>query len=352
MTLSPYTLSLLEDIERRIDPETEEDFRNQWRSFWYSHLDRPVFTPWRKKTSEPGIRLKQIHINDALLDWELMLDAELADVSRRLASPTPALGLRANYGSAIMTSLFGAEIFVMPRDTHTLPTTKSFHDSDKIRSLLQQGIPDFRKGFGGDVLAFGERCADIFEHYPKIKQYVEVYHPDTQGPLDVAELLWGGEMFYEMYDDEDFVHAVMRLITDTYKGFMDTWYGIIPKREELTVHWGILQRGTIFLRLDSGMNISPALYRAYSMPYDRELLDYYGGGCIHFCGRGDHYVETLCEMDSLYAVQASQPHLNDMDKILSAVCASDKRILMLPNGAQYAEGHRAFPDMRNGIIHS
>jgi hypothetical protein len=168
----------------------------------------------------------------------------------------------------------------------------------------------------------------------------------------VAELLWGGEMFYEMYDDPDFVHAVMRLITDTYKSFMDTWYQIIPKRKELTVHWGILQRGTIFLRLDSGMNISPELYRAYSMPYDRELLDYYDGGCIHFCGRADHYMDVLCELDSLYAVQASQPHLNDMDKILSAICTRDKRILMLPNAAQYAEAHAAFPDMKNGVIHS
>ncbi len=348
MTLSTYTLSLLDDIERRIDPDAEEDFRAQWKEFWYTDTDIPIFTPWRKKTSPPGIELKNIHINDALRDWELMLDSELADVSRRLASPNIALGLRANYGSAIMSSIFGAEIFVMPTNTNTLPTTKSFNDSDKIRALLQGGIPDFHKGFGGDVLAFGERCAEIFERYPKIKKYVEVYHPDTQGPLDIAELLWGGEMFYEMYDDADFVHAFIRLVTDTYKGFMDKWYEIIPKREELTVHWGILQRGTIFLRLDSGMNLSPEFYREYSMPYDRELLDYYGGGCVHFCGRGAHFVGPLCEIDSLYAVQSSQPHLNDMESILSSVCARSKRILMLPDAAKYTN----LPCMRNGVIHS
>ena len=57
--------------------------------------------------------LKNIHINDALRNPELMLDAELADLSRRLSTASAALGIRANYGSAIMTSLFGAEMFIM-----------------------------------------------------------------------------------------------------------------------------------------------------------------------------------------------------------------------------------------------
>ena len=348
MKLSDYTLALLDDIERRIDPDDEEDFRSQWKQFWYTDLDVPVFTPCRKTVSQPGTELKNIRINDALRDPELMLDAELADLSRRLSSSSAALGIRANYGSAIMTSLFGAEMFIMPKETNTLPTTRSFNDSDRVREVLEAGIPDFHVGFGGDVLAFGEMCAEIFEHYPKIKKYVEVYHPDTQGPLDIAELLWGGEMFYEMYDDSEFVHAVMRLVTDTYRGFMDKWFSIIPKREEIAVHWHIMQRGTIFLRMDSAMNLSPEFYCEYSRPYDTELLDYYGGGCMHFCGRGEHFVESLCEIDSLYAIQMSQPHLNDMDKILSSVVAHDKRILMLFGAGQYATK----PYMRNGVMHS
>ena len=359
MQLSDYTLSLLDDIERRIDPDAEEDFRAQWRRFWYGGPEGSpdmVFVPWRKTVSQPGIELRSIHINDALQDWELMLDAELADVSRRLAAPTPALGMRANYGSAIMTTLLGAELFVMPRETGTLPTSRSFNDTDKIRAVLQKGIPDLHDGLGGDVLRFGERCAEIFAHYPKIRRYVEVYHPDTQGPLDVAELLWGGEMFYEMYDDGDLVHGLMRLVTDTYKAFMDKWFSIIPRREEMAVHWGILHRGNVFLRLDSGMNLSPEFYREYSMPYDRELLDYYGGGCIHFCGRSDHLVPSLCEIDSLHAIQASQPHLNDMNAVLAHLRASGKKILMLPDAKRYIEEYAAAGNghlpLEYGMIHS
>jgi hypothetical protein len=338
MKLSDYTLALLDDIERRIDPETEEDYCNQWNNFFDKKIDEKVFYPRRKVLSDPGTELKNININDALSDLDLMIAKELTDLSRRLSHTDPSLGIRANYGTGIMTSLFGAEIFEMPRETDTLPTTRALEDSDKIREIMEKGIPDLHNGFGGRVLEFGEACAEIFEKYPKIKKYVQIYHPDTQGPLDIAELLWGNEMFYEMYDDPDFVKDFMRLITDTYKAFMDKWYSIIPMiKNGLNVHWRLMYRGTIFLRSDSAMNLSSEFHKEFSLPYDKELLDYYGGGCMHFCGRGDHYIEGLLELDSLFSINMSQPHLNDMNKILDLLKKHGKTVLGLPSADEYAE---------------
>ena len=71
MNLSEYTTALLDDIERRIDPEVEDDYYAQWKSFWYEQREGLLFTPKRKKTSAPGVELKAIHINDALHDFEL-----------------------------------------------------------------------------------------------------------------------------------------------------------------------------------------------------------------------------------------------------------------------------------------
>ena len=337
MKLSEYTVALLEDIERRIDPEVEDDYYAQWKDFWYGERKELLFMPKRKKTSAPGTELRQIHINDALHDFEQMLISELVAVSHKLSKGTDALGVRANYGTGIMTTLFGAELFEMPRSTNTLPTTKSWDDSDRIRNVMEKGIPDLYGGLGEKVLSFGEMCAEIFEKYPKIKKYVSIYHPDTQGPLDIAELLWGGEMFYEMYDDPDFVHSVLRNVTDTYKAFMDKWYSIVPMREELSVHWGIFFRGGVLLRLDSAMNLSCDFYNEFSKPYDSELFDYYGGGCLHFCGKGDHYVSSLCEIEKLYGINMSQPHLNDMSKIFDAISAKNKRLFNFPDGAKYAD---------------
>ncbi len=347
MQLSDYTRALLDDIERRIDPETEEDFIGQWRDFWFTDLDTPRFLPIRKKISPPGIQPKKILINDAISDFELMLDSQLAGVSHALAGQTSALNIRANYGTGILSSLFGAEIFMMPYNTDTLPTTRSIHDSDKIRALVDVGVPSLRGGFGANVFTFAERCREIFESYPKIRRYVDIYHPDTQGPLDIAELLWGDEMFYEMYDDPDFVHSFLRVITDTYKTFLDAWYRLVPLRGELSCDGGVMYRGTILLRLDSGMNISDDFYREFSLPYDREVFDHFGGGALHFCGRGDHYIRSVCEIENLYGFNLSQPHLNDMDIIFDAAASTGKRILRLPDAALYA----ARPDIKRGMIH-
>lgn len=347
MKLSEYTLSLLDDIENRIDPETEEDYFAQWKHFWHGDADTTVFRARRKKSSTPDIEIKPVHINDALRDYELMLDMQLADLSARL-SGSASLGIRANYGTGIMPSLFGAEVFEMPPETNTLPTTVSCNDSDKIREILEKGLPDLYAGFGKDVFAFGEMCAEIFEHYPKIKKYVQVYHPDLQGTLDIAELLWGSEMFYEMYDDPDFVHSVLRLITNTYKAFLEKWYTIIPKEPDLSVHWGIIHRGPIMLRLDSGMNLSADFYREYSMPYDKELFDHFGGGCMHFCGTGSHYIDALCEIESMYGFNCSQPHLNDADKLFAAALKNNKKIISLPDASIYEQYFSSKP----GIVHA
>ncbi len=349
MNLSQYTISLLEDIERRIDPETEDDYFSQWMEFWYGNHPEVVFTPRRKKVSVPSVQINHVNINDAIEDYELMLCHQLEGVSRALSTEAEALSVRSNYGTGIMTSLFGAEIFVMPRETDTLPTTKSFNDTDKIREIVAKGIPDIYGGFGEKVFRFGEFWLEIVKNYPKIAKYVFMYHPDCQGPLDVAELMWGGEMFYEMYDDEDFVHEVMALVTATYKKFMDKWFEMYHPRADLNSHWGILMKGAVLIRDDSAMNLSPDFYKEFAYKYDAELLDYYGGGVMHYCGTGDHFVPILTKCKSLTGINLSQPHLNNMDKIFSATAEDNKKILIL-SGAEL-KAYSEKPDAVRGMIH-
>lgn len=333
--LSKDTLALLEDIEQRIDPETEDDFAAQWEDFLFDRFTGDIFEPRRKKLTMPGITPPDVHINDALADYEQMLVSQMAGVSASL-NGHGNLCVRSNYGSAIMSSLFGAEIFIMPRETHTLPTTKGLNSTEKIEELIQKGIPDLNTGFGRRVFEFGELCAELWRKYPKIGRYVTVYHPDTQGPLDIAELLWGCDMFYAMYDEPEIVHQMLQLVTDTYTAFLNKWYEIFPKETRLNVHWGNLRhRGTILLRDDSAMNLSPEFYKEFAAPYDGELLRRFDGGAVHFCGRGDHYIETLCQLPGLYAINMSQPEMNKMDKIYQNTV--DKGIKILAFSKEWAQ---------------
>ncbi|MBQ2988812.1 MAG: hypothetical protein IJD59_06895 [Clostridia bacterium] len=339
MKLSRETIALLEDIERRIDPQTEEDFIGQWRDFLWDRFDGEVFNPERKKISPPSADFAPVHVNDTFGDLDLMLRFELLKISDALNHRHRNLAIRANYGTGILSSVFGAEIIVMDRKYHTNPTTRAIGGTEKMRALTAAGIPDLRTGFGKDVFDFGELCRETFRAYPKIEEYVRIYHPDVQGPLDICELLWGGDMFYEMYDDPDFVHEALSLITETYAAFLDKWYEIVPKNTEMNPHWTdwayLWHRGTILLRCDSAVNLSPAFYREFSAPYDSRLMARFGGGCVHFCGRGDHYIETLCKIPGVYGINMSQPHLNDMETIFRHTV--DRGIKLLAFNKGWAE---------------
>ena len=343
MKLREETAALLEDIERRIDPETEETLNERWLRFLRGEWEEDIFRPARDRRTPPGTELPGININDALADYETMIASEMTGVSRALGSGGSNLAVRTNYGSAILATVFGAEIFEMPRHTNTLPTARSLGSTDRIRGLVEKGVPDLDTGFGARVFRCGEIFREIGEVYPKIGRYVSVYHPDLQGPLDICELLWGQDMFYAMYDEPELVHAAMALITETYIRFMDKWFELFPCGAEMNVHWShIRHRGRIALRCDSAMNLSPDLYKEFAVPCDRVLLERYGGGIMHFCGRGDHYIAHLCAQPMLTGVNMSQPHLNDMETIYRNTVDRGIPLLGFPPDRAGADAPRGF----------
>lgn len=315
MKISDYTRRLLNDIEERIDVEVEEDFLNQWRKFYNGQCKDEIFYPRRKKVSKPKMDILGVNINDAINDHDLMLQYEFNNVSLNLGTPYNVLCVRANYGTGILSSLFGAEVFVMPYEMKTLPTTRAINDTMKIREIVEKGVPDLKSGFGHKVFEMGEVYKEVMKDYPKISKYVHVYHPDLQGPLDICELLWGGGMFYAMYDDEELVHDMLSLITDTYIRFMDKWFEMYHYEDNINAHWTCMFKGKVLLRNDSAMNISGEFYKEFAMPYDAKILEYYDGGIVHFCGKGVHYIEYMSTIPKLYGINLSQPHYNDMEKI-------------------------------------
>ena len=130
---------------------------------------------------------------------------------------------------------------------------------------------------------------------------------------------------------------------------MDRWFEMYPIRKGLNVHWAYWIKGGIFLRNDSAINLSPLQYREFAKPYDTKLLDYYGGGAIHYCGKGDHFVSEMASIPSLTGINLSQPHLNDMEKICSSAIPNGKKLLGLKKGA--CEAYAKRPDAVPGMIY-
>ncbi|MDD5704604.1 MAG: hypothetical protein PHR35_01665 [Kiritimatiellae bacterium] len=313
MDLRPY----LDDLEERLDPKVEDALLAEWIAFTDGRFSGQIFCPRRPRPNPPSIAWPSVSVNAALDDQDQMVLQQFGACSQLLTDAGGALPcVRANYGSSILCSLFGVPPFIMAPELNCLPTTSPIEGGiAAIRRLIAAGVPDLHQSFGGKALAMGRRFNNLLRDYPKIRKYIWIYHPDTQGPMDVAEVVWGSGLYLDIVDHPDVVHAFLRLICDTYIAFMRAWAGIVPFKPDYNVHWNLLHKGAITLRDDSAMNFSPSMFEEFVEPYDQLLLDTFGGGMMHFCGRGDHYIQRLPAMRGCNALAMSQPHLNDMEKI-------------------------------------
>ncbi len=306
----------LEDLENRIDDETEERLFSDWLGFWEGRFDGEVFSPGRRKASPPGVNWPTISVNAALDDFDQMALQQLGRCSQALAAGSgELLCVRPNYGTGIIPSLFGAKAFMMDDDLDTLPTSRPLGGIDKLKAVINKGVPDVHSALAGRALRMAERFIAIKKQYPRIGKHVHIYHPDVQGPMDIVELLWGSNLFIDIVDMPGLVKELLELVTETYVSFMRAWQELVPFGNGYAVHWRMLHRGQVMLRDDSAMNFSPGMFAEFIRPYDQRILDQFGGGAIHFCGRGDHYIAKMSRTRGLYAVHLSQPECNDMETI-------------------------------------
>lgn len=325
----------LEDLENRIVPAVEENLFVEWEAFTRGRSPEPIFSPRRTQPIPPELDWPRVTVNQALADFDMMALRQFRSCSDVLARASgEVLCVRSNYGVGIIPTLFGTELFVMDEKMDTLPTSIPLPGgADQIRALVQRGVPDLEAGLGGKVFEMGRRFRMIMEKYPKIGCYVHLYHPDLQGPMDVCELVWGSALFLALIEMPDLVKECLNLITETYLRFMCRWNEIVPPSGDYSTHWGLVHRGRIMIRDDSAMNLSPAMFEEFIRPYDQRLLNELGGGAVHFCGRGTHFVPKLAGMKNLYAVNLSQPELNDMESIFQNTVDRGIKLLNLARPA-------------------
>jgi hypothetical protein len=342
----------LEDLENRIDAVVEDDLWAQWKAFVDGEFTGDIFSPQRVREALPGVKWPFTSVNAALQDYDAMALQQLSSCSNALAQGTGALlCVRSNYGTGIVPTIFGAELFVMDEETNTLPTAiplggleianandavrnvEETEVADAIKALLDRGVPDLHIALGGKVLEMAEYYQEMLTPYPKIQQYVTIYHPDMQGPMDICELLWGSGMFVALIETPDLVTQLLELVTETYIQYMNAWTARVPFTGDYAVHWSMLHKGNIMLRDDSAMNLSPRMFKRFIQPYDGRLLQEFGGGAIHFCGRGDHYIKSASGIAGLTTINMSQPEYNDMERIFANTVDKGINIVGLPRAA-------------------
>ncbi|GAH86993.1 unnamed protein product, partial [marine sediment metagenome] len=148
--------------------------------------------------------------NDGFSDPAKMLLNQLRIplIRNQLKDYSP-LNIRCNYGTVIMPSIFGTDFKLTE---NSMPWSFHVKSRDEIHRILEKGIPGFENGLGKKCFETAEYYMEVLSNYPKLKKAIVIYHPDLQGPFDVAHLIWGSDIFLALYDCPELVHKLLEYL--------------------------------------------------------------------------------------------------------------------------------------------
>lgn len=203
------------------------------------------------------------------------------------------------FGTGVLASAFGCDVATAPGQgndpTVVGPCVTSIADAQRLR------IPDpERDGWMPRVLAaidHGRRHSDL-----------PVGLTDMQGPLDTLGQMCGQvQLFTWMYDEPELVHDLLDLVTDAFIA----WVKVQKEHsgEPLDASNGLQGVGASAVgcwESDDDMTmLSPDMYGEFVAPRVARIFDAFGGGSVHFCGKGYQHLDAILGHPSVRVVNNS-----------------------------------------------
>ncbi len=266
----------------------------QKKCYNFEQLDRLCIEVPYRCTKFKGYSMQETHD-----DMGKMMFNELISCNSYIEIDNNGLPMiRANYGVGTLPSYFGAKSKIV---NNSMPWVEHL-DKDEIMRIINEGVPKEALGFSQKVIDTYEFYREKLSKYPKCNEVIKLFHPDFQGPFDVAHLLYGTDIYYDMYDDPDTVHALLSVITDTYIARMKKIKPLLNDEiDGYNMHWRNLFPGSLVLRNDTAVNVSADMYNEFIRPYDERIMEAFGPSSMHFCGRADQWIFEIAKSENIAA---------------------------------------------------
>lgn len=308
----------LEKLDRLIDPAhvaaTEELHHKMWSGEELPYL--PCIC------GDPTPDFPRYGFTESYDDMEKNFMTSLAGVySGAMLKDDRLYQVRPDFGVVNIPELFGIPSVVSDQGRSM---SESLNDRDAIRRLLDRGIPDFESNpHNRKIRAFQEFAWTELGRYENLAKHVHMTLPDTQGPFDLACLVWGADIFMAIYDEPELVRDFMSLMTDTFIAFNE--YHKPFSHEPLASAYHIaglkLVNGGIRVCDDSATLCDGNFYREFVVPCNERAFAAFGGGWLHYCGNGNHMLPGIYETKGVHALHFGNPDMHD----LTAVCRELRR---------------------------
>jgi hypothetical protein len=311
-----------------------EEKKRRYQAFWDGEGPSLILVPTPQPDPAGAVPYPEIFADPTLM-WE----AEMARA--RLVHDWPTDGIptiRPNLGVVFLPSIAGQghrlQDDQMPWPGDPIPV-------EAIRNARESDVAQ------AELMLRATRFYEIHQDSSE-KDEVVPYHPDTQGVFDVAHLLYGDSIFYDVADraGREWVHELMEISMGLFKRATRHVKGLLGQPSDSMVHGHGASQGVFFPRggtricEDTATLFSPAHIDEFIMPYVECAVAPFAGGFAHYCGRHDYLLERLCRFPLIYAIDL-QPGMHDIRWTLER-CAETGTVLFSGVEALEMEDWRAY----------
>lgn len=263
---------------------------------------------------------KSFNMKEQFYSKEKMLYSYLEEIEECASCAFDApLCIRPNFGTIFMPAIFNLKYEVFE---DTFPWLTSHLTKEEILKLEIPKLEDV------EIIKKAIEFMEFFKN--NLPNWIHVYLPDTQGPFDIAHLIYGDNIFLEIYDDPKFLHYLLSICTELYIEVSKLLKNVINEPLDHCYHGHALVRG-IFMKKggvriseDSATLISPRHIDEFIIPYIKRAFSPFNGGFIHFCGKHDYFLESLLDLEEVYAINLGNPEMYDFNKIMKKILEHNK----------------------------
>lgn len=309
---------LLEEIQETIDLKSirasEARFAN---SLDYKPVDRLPLIISHPYTSR--IPFKPFTVEETFDDPEKMLFNQFIsawDTSiycRKWLRDDLPYTVRANFGTILIPSMLGCESIILGDNP---PWVKNDENLDTFLRRTAELEFDPSNPFYQKVLDVYRTFRHVLSDYPLLQSVTHLVLPDLQGPLSNYEQMRGSAMYTDFYERPEVVHEVLSGLKNYQISLAHNLINELGVGSETrTFQHGHMIKGNILIRDDTLALVSGDIYREFGAVPDSRILRSLGGGGIHACGKFDHTIDAVLEVDHLTCIDLGQSQMNDMQMI-------------------------------------
>jgi hypothetical protein len=284
---------------------------------------------------------------DRFHDPEAMWRSEMSRARPVIDWPTDGIPtVRPNLGVVFVPAIAGLD-FRLPEAA--MPWPGAPLPLDRIRAA-RDIVPEQTEVFG--------LARDFYDvHRRSGATDVAPYLADTQGVFDIAHLLRGDEIFFDLADPEagDRATELMDVCSVLYERASLALKRALGEDNDTMIHGHGAEQGLHFphagarVAEDTATLLSPSMIESVILPAVTRCADRFGGIFAHFCGHHPTLLRQLAELPGVKAIDLGNPEQYDSRRVMEC-CAETDTVLYSRLAAEPGEDWRAYATRLAGLV--